>query len=164
MMRPARHSGSIAIALTFLLAAVLELLPLPDWLALGRPEWMTLVLLYWVVALPHRVGVFVGFGVGLFQDVLLGTVLGQHAVALALVAYMVLALHKRLRVFPPLQQSVVIFLLVGLGSLISYMIQNAVGRVLLPPVWVLLPALISALIWRPVFALLRWVRHRFQVR
>ena len=163
-MRERKASGTGAILVTILLAGLLAILPLPDALALGRPEWLTLVLIYWVIALPQRIGVFWGFGVGLFQDVLTGSVLGQHAIALAVVAYIALAVHKRLRVFPPLQQAVVVFLLIGTGSLLAYIVQNAVGRALLPPVWVLLPALVSALIWRPVFAVLRWTRRRFLVR
>ncbi len=163
-MRERKASGTGAILVTFLLAGWLAILPLPDALALGRPEWLTLVLIYWVIALPHRVGVFWGFAAGLFQDVLTGSVLGQHAVALSVITYITLAMHKRLRVFLPLQQVVVVFLLVGTGSLLSYIVQNAVGRTLLPPVWVLLPALVSALLWRPLFAVLRWVRHRFLVR
>ena len=163
-MRERESRGTPAVIATIFIAALLTVLPLPEAVSLGRPEWLSLVLIYWVIALPHRVGVLWGFAVGLFQDVLTGAVLGQHAVALALVAYVAIAAHKRIRVFPPLQQSVVIFLLVGTGALMSYTVQNAVGRVLVPPVWVLLPALVSALVWRPTFSLLRWTRRRFLVR
>lgn len=163
-MRERDSRGTPAVIATFFVAALLTVLPLPEAASLGRPDWISLVLIYWVIALPHRVGVLWGFAVGLFQDVLTGAVLGQHAVALALVAYVAIAAHKRIRVFPPLQQSVVIFLLVGTGALMSYTVQNAVGRVLVPPVWVLLPALVSALIWRPTFSVLRWTRRRFLVR
>lgn len=164
MMRERANRGTVAILGTFFIAAWLTILPLPDAVDLGRPLWITLVLIYWVIALPHRIGVFWGFAVGLFLDVLTGAVLGQHAVALAVVAYVAVAAHKRIRVFPALQQSLVVFLLTGTGALMAYTVQSAVGRSLVPPVWVLLPALVSALIWRPVFALLRWVRRRFMVR
>ena len=159
-----RSAGTPVIIVTLFIAAWLQVLPLPEILDLGRPEWLTLVLLYWVIALPHRIGVLWGFAVGLFQDVLTGAVLGQHALALALVAWIALSAYKRIRVFPALQQRVVIFLLVGSGSLVVYTIQDAVGRALLAPAWVLLPALVSALIWRPVFGLLRYLRRTFMVR
>ncbi|KAF0809277.1 rod shape-determining protein MreD [Alcanivorax sp. S71-1-4] len=93
-MRERKASGTGAILVTILLAGLLAILPLPEALALGRPEWLTLVLIYWVIALPQRIGVFWGFGVGLFQDVLTGSVLGQHAIALAVVAYIALAVHR----------------------------------------------------------------------
>ena len=163
-MRDKQSSGTVIILFTFFIAAWLQVMPLPEIVEPGRPEWITLVLIYWVIALPHRIGVIWGFAVGLCQDVLVGAVLGQHALALSVVAWISLAAYKRIRVFPPLQQSVVVFLLVGSGSLVSYTIQDAVGRAILAPLWVLLPALVCALIWRPVFGLLRYVRRRFMVR
>ena len=45
------------ILLTFFVAYVLAVVPLPDWLMWGRPEWVALTLVYWVIALPHRVGI-----------------------------------------------------------------------------------------------------------
>ncbi len=163
-MRQPGSSGTPVILATFFVAALLQVLPLPEVLERGRPEWITMVLIYWVIALPHRVGVFWGFSVGLFQDVLTGSVLGQHGLALAVVSWLSLAAYKRLRVFPPLQQSAVMFMMIGSGSLIAYLIQDAVGRAHLAPLWVLLPALVSAVVWRPVFGLLRLIRHRFMVR
>lgn len=164
MMPDQQSTGTPVVVATFFIAAWLQVLPLPEVLDMGRPEWISLVLIYWVIALPHRIGVLWGFAVGLFQDVLTGAVLGQHALAMALVAWIALSAYKRIRVFPPLQQSVVIFLLIGSGSLVAYTIQDATGRALLAPAWVLLPALISALIWRPAFGLLRYVRRTFMVR
>lgn len=164
MMPEQKSAGTPVILVTFVVAAWLEVLPLPQMLDVGRPEWIALVLIYWVIALPHRIGVVWGFTVGLFHDVLSGAILGQHALALALVAWIALSAYKRIRVFPPLQQSVVVFLLVGSGSLVVYTIQDAVGRALLAPVWVLLPALVSALLWRPAFGLLRYTRRTFMVR
>ena len=48
--------GYGVILLTFVAAYVLAVLPLPHWLQWGRPEWVALVLIYWCIALPHRVG------------------------------------------------------------------------------------------------------------
>ena len=163
-MRDTGPAGTLVILFTLALAALLEVMPLPDMLDPGRPLWITMVLVYWVIALPHRVGVFWAFGVGLFQDVLVGAVLGQHALALAVVAWLSLAAYKRLRVFPPLQQSVVMFMLFGTSAVLAYLVQDSVGRAPVAPLWVLLPALVSAIIWRPVFGFLRLVRQRFGVR
>ena len=163
-MRDTGPRGTPVILFTFLLAALLQVIPLPEILDPGRPMWITMVLVYWVIALPHRVGVFWAFGVGLFQDVLTGTVLGQHALSLAVVAWLSLAAHKRLRVFPPLQQSVVMFMMFGTGAVLSYLVQDTVGRAPVAPLWALLPALVSAVIWRPVFGFLRVIRQRFGVR
>lgn len=159
-----RSAGTPVVLLTFVLAAWLEVLPLPEMLDSGRPEWMVLVLIYWVIALPHRVGVFWGFGVGLFQDVLTGVVLGEHALAYALVAYITLLACKRLRVFSPVQQSGIVFLLTGTALLVTYTVQSTTGAMVQSPLMILLPALVSAVLWRAVFVVLRQVRHQFLVR
>ena len=49
--------GYWVILLTFTLAYVLAVLPLPQWLMWARPEWVALALVYWTIALPHRVGI-----------------------------------------------------------------------------------------------------------
>ncbi len=54
-MAERQGSGYFVILLTFLVAAVLSVLPLPEWLQWARPEWLTLTLIYWCIALPHRV-------------------------------------------------------------------------------------------------------------
>lgn len=159
-----RASGTPVVIITFLVAAWLEVLPLPDMLNLIRPEWICLVLIYWIMALPHRMGVFWGFVVGLFHDALTGVLLGQHALAYALVAYITLLAYKRLRVFPAPQQSGVVFMLVGTASVIAFTLQDLVGRGIQSPLMVLLPALVSALLWRVVFIALRQVRRQFWVR
>ena len=102
-----RPAGTGVIIVTLLLAALLEVVPLPasiDWV---RPEWMLLVLVYWVLSLPHRIGVLWGFFVGLYHDVLVGTTLGQWGLATALGAFVMLAAYKRMRVFTALQQCAV---------------------------------------------------------
>ena len=164
MARDQKPAGTGIILLTLVLAAWVSMLPWPDKISFFRPEWLVLVLIYWVIALPHRIGVFWGFFAGLFQDVLVGAVLGQHALAFALVAWLAQATYKRVRVFPPLQQSLVIFLLVGVSVMVSYLVQDAAGRAQYSPLLMQLAAVASALLWRPVYVLLRGVRQRFLVR
>lgn len=159
-----KSAGTGVILVTLMLAAWLEVLPLPDMLVYLRPEWLALTLVYWVIALPHRIGVFWGFGTGLFMDVLVGAVLGQHALAFAVIAWVSALVHKRMRVFPPPQQSLVVFMLVGAAVLINWLVQDALGRAHLAPWLMLLSAVTSALLWRPVYGVLRWVRRRFLVR
>ena len=75
-----------------------------------------------------------------------------------------LAAYKRMRVFPLLQQSAVVFLLVGSANLIAYLVQESVGRTLYPPYTILYSAAASAVLWRPLCTALRWTQHRFLVR
>ena len=154
--------GSWVIALSFLAAFVLAVFPLPYSLVWARPEWVTLVLIYWIIALPQRIGLVVSFCVGLMLDLLEGSLLGQNALSLCVVAYLALLLYQRLRVFNMLQQVAVIFVMVGINQLVSQWVQNltGVGAVSL---FFLLPALLSALMWPAVLTLLRHLRRRFGV-
>ena len=156
------HRGGWVIALSFIVAMMLTMLPLPDWAESLRPEWATMVLIYWCMALPARVGVGIGWLAGLFLDVIHGAVLGQYALALALIAYFTLSLHRRLRVYPLMQQSVIVFMLIVLQQLLITWIKGFLG---LPPDslshW--LPAVTSMLLWAWVFIILRDLRRHFRV-
>ena len=163
-MRSDRPSGTGVIIVSLLIAALLEVVPFPEAINWIRPEWMLLVLVYRVLALPRRIGVLWGFGVGLYYDVLVGATLGQWGLAFALGAYVMLAAYKRMRVFTSLQQCAVVFLLIGTVSLLAYSVQESVGRTSYPPYTILYASFTSALFWRPVCAVLRWVQLRFLVR
>jgi rod shape-determining protein MreD len=150
------------ILLTFLAAYVLAVLPLPQWLQWGRPQWVTLVLIYWALALPHRVGMFTALGLGIGLDVLEGAVMGQNAFALAVVALLCLTLYQRLRVFSLWQQAGVVFVLVGIDQLICQWVQNLEGVGARSSLF-LLPALASGLLWPFVLQLLRGLRRYYMV-
>ena len=72
MAHATRGGGIIIIGLTILIALILMLIPLPEWAHSLRPEWLVLVLIYWTMALPHRVGIGTAFCCGLLLDVLRG--------------------------------------------------------------------------------------------
>lgn len=86
-MRRRGPAGTPIIVMTILVAGWLDALPWPDTLAVLRPQWLTLVMIYWAIALPQRIGVLWGAGAGLFLDALRGATLGQHALVLALVVH-----------------------------------------------------------------------------
>ena len=162
----ARMNGIWVIGLSLVAAMSLAVVSLPESIPseLGylRPEWVTLVIVYWVIALPNRVGIVVAWAIGLLMDVLLGTLLGQHAIAYMIVAYIAYTLYQRLRMFAIWQQSLVIFVIVGLNQLINFWIESIAGIVDWT-MWYFLPSVISALVWPWVFLLLRFMRRSFNV-
>lgn len=162
-MSPSQHHGGGLIIVSFCLAIILHMLALPDWLQNLRPDWIALVLIYWCIALPERVGVAIGWLAGLMLDVASGTLLGQNAMILAIVAYLALRLHQRIRLFPVWQQSVSILLLVLLHLLLTLWIKGVIGQSAITwAYW--LPALTSMLLWPPVFLGLRRLRRAYGVR
>jgi len=158
-----RHNGGWVIVGTFILALMLTMLPLPEWAELFRPEWAAMVLIYWCMALPERIGVGIGWTLGLLVDVVKGTLLGQNALALALVAYLTLRLHQRVRVFPLWQQALFVLILVALDQMLVLWVKGVIGQP--PGSWLYwLPSFTSTLLWPWVFLILRDLRRQFQVR
>ena len=162
-MRTVHHHGGGVIFLTFVAALMLTLIPLPGWAIYLRPEWVTVVLIYWCMALPERVGVTTGWVAGLFLDVVHGSMLGQYAMALALVAYFTLHLHLRMRVYPVPQQALVVLLLILFQQILVIWIRGFIGD---SPdslrYWI--PALTTMLLWPWLFVLLRDLRRQYRVR
>ena len=99
-MSEERAGGGLIIFATFIISLVLSQIPMPDMLTWARPEWVVMALIYWVMALPHRIGVGSGFLLGLAHDLVRGSVLGLGALALTIIAFLVLLLYKRMRMFP----------------------------------------------------------------
>ena len=161
-MRDQEPHGFGVILLTFIAAYVLAVLPLPQWLLWGRPEWLALTLIYWTIALPHRVGIVTSLALGVGLDVLEGAVLGQNAFALVVVALLSLTLYQRLRVYSVLQQAGVVFVLIGINQLICQWVQNLEGAGA-DSLFFLLPAVSSALLWPVVLHILRALRRHYRV-
>jgi rod shape-determining protein MreD len=147
---------------SFLVAYVLAVVTLPEWLLWARPEWVALVLVYWTIALPHRVGLLTGLVLGVGLDTLEGATFGQNAFSLMVLSLLSLILYQRLRVFSMLQQAGTVFILIGINQLICQWVQNLQGRGT-PSLLFLLPAVSSALLWPVVFHLLRSLRRHYRV-
>ncbi len=162
----ARAGGHWVIFATIFLSMVLAIVSLPsfvpDELGYLRPEWVPLVLIYWIIALPQRIGIVAAWVIGILMDVLMGSLLGQHAIAYILIAYVTYSLYQRLRMFAIWQQSLVVFAIVGLNQLINFWIENIAG-VADWTLWYLLPSVMSALVWPWVFLLLRFLRRTLGV-
>ncbi len=157
-----RSSGSWVIILTFIGALILSALPMVESLQWWRPEWGVLVLFYWVVALPQRVGMGVGWLLGILLDVLEGGLLGLNALALTIAAYFILLFYQRLRMYNWFQQSLFVFILVAMNQVLSLWMKGILG-VSAQSLMFLMPALVSAMIWPWIFILLRGIRRKFNV-
>jgi len=158
----AKHHGGTVILITFIIALLLTITPLPDWLRYVRPDWVGLVLIYWCLALPTRVGVGTGWMAGLLVDLLTGSLLGQHALSLTVVAWLTLKFHQRMRLFPVLQQAITVMVLLIVHQLLALWISRIIGRPAAP--WFAwMPAITGMLLWPPVFLMLRGLRRGFRV-
>lgn len=160
MTSPAKRN--IGIALTLILALVLSVIALPPSLNVTRPEWVAMAIIYWSMALPRRVGLGVAWLTGLLLDVLTGSLLGQHALALTVVAYLSIRTHKRVRIYPLWQQSIAIGLMLLVYRLLLLWVYGITGHSPDQRIyWI--PVLTSMLLWPLIFLLLRYIRRRLQI-
>jgi len=143
----------------FVIALALEVLPLPTWAEPARPGWVITVLIWWCLNQPQRVNVGTAFALGIVLDVLKGTLLGQHALALSLVAALSARFHLQLRVFPLWQQTSLIGLLALLAGVMLWWTDGISGQ----PSSLLLrvPSVITtALLWPWLAELMRSLARR----
>ena len=152
------------IALSLFIGFLLAIVPFPDWAMNYRPEWIPMVLIYWAMALPYRIGIGWAFVVGLLLDILEGSILGVNALALVIIAYITLSLHQRLRMFSTVQQAGLMFALVGLNLMVCHWLLIITDQTVPSNLMFLMAALTSALIWPSLFQLLRHSRRSFDVR
>lgn len=89
-----------AFAFSLFAALLLQLVDLPDLIAAARPLWVPLMLGYWALREPRVSGLIPAFITGMAMDVLFGTVLGQHALGLVVVVYLVERLRGIFVLFP----------------------------------------------------------------
>ena len=158
MASVAESRNGFIIILTLLFAMVLMMLPMPEFIRYFRPEFVVMTLIYWAMALPHRVGIGVAWCVGLFMDVIMGDVLGIMAFSYAFAVYMIARFHLQLRQYPLWQQALTIFSVVLVVDLVAIVTAKVELNWLL---W--MPVLTSTLMWPVMYAVLRKIRRTFQV-
>jgi rod shape-determining protein MreD len=150
----------VRMLLTAFAALVLTVLPLPVWLDVLRPGFLVLTVLYWSINAPRAGGITLGFLCGLALDVFQGPVLGEHALALALVTYIFVREHQRIRSKPAFQQSLMVWAALIVYESVLFAIDGWTGHPLTSPLrW--LHTLTGAVVWPPAAAILSYSEGRY---
>ena len=153
----------LVIYLSLVVALILMILPLPDWAQMYRPNWMALTLIYWSMALPKRVGLWFAFFSGIVLDTALGTLLGQHTLALVIIIFFNLNFYQRIRVLALAQQAIYVFALLLINQVVVAWVEGIMGRP--TPLLAYFGApFIGMLIWPWVFVILRDIRRKALLR
>ncbi|ACE83403.1 rod shape-determining protein MreD [Cellvibrio japonicus] len=132
--------------LSYLLALILSVYPLPFIWQWWRPEFVLVVAIYWMLNMPQSVSLVFLCVLGLFQDLLESVPFGQHSLGLIIVAYICFLSYQRVRNFPRWKQAGWVFVLVGIAQLTDNWVQSMAGRQL-SGVAFLYPAVTSAIFW-----------------
>ena len=160
-MNPLR--GGWLVGLTFFAAATLAVahLPpgLPDWVGWLRPAWVPLVLFFWIVERPHRIGLIGVWAFGLLLDVVLSEPLGLNGFALVLMAVLGLSTYERLRMINVFQQAAALLLLVLATELAKGIVVSLAQGAPLSGQF-LASATVTAVLWPFLVGPLRWATWR----
>jgi len=155
------RSGLMMVSL--LVALLLSVLPMPGALAELRPYWLALVLSYWVLETPHRAGLGLAFCMGLVADLISGSLLGEQALRLCVLAFILLRFRARLRFFPLWQQSLAMLALLLNDRVVVLMVRGFTGEGIPPWSFWIAPG-IGMLLWPWVFLLLDDLRLKLRPR
>lgn len=157
MIMPRGHGQLLLPANPWFMAATFGAALLAHLLPLGRhaamPDLVALVVVFWVIHQPRRVGPGVAFGTGLLMDIVQATLLGQHALAYTLMASLAGLMRRRLLWFGVPGQALQVLPIFALGTLVSLVVRVVSGGMW--PGWALLAVpFLQALLWWPASALL----------
>lgn len=151
--------NSLRVTLTVVLALIFTIIELPSSIERARPELLLLIVIYWSLSAPRIAGLTFAWLCGLALDVLTGPIVGQHALAFLLVAFLTHKFQLRMRIFPIWHQTLTVFMLLALYEFLVFWIDGIIGPAI--TTWTRwLPVLTSALIWPVLVAILdTWNRR-----
>jgi rod shape-determining protein MreD len=128
----------------------------------GRAAWMpdilALVLVFWSIHQPQRVGIGSAFVFGIFIDVHQGALLGQHAMAYTVLSFLAIAIHRRLLWFTVPSQAFQVFPLFAVSHAIELIVRMLAGDAF-PGFLMLLAPVIESLLW-PVVSVVLLIPQR----
>lgn len=158
-MQPTFYSSRILqpvrpwfIALSLFVALLLNFLPTSAWP--WMPDWVALVLVFWSIREPRRIGMGVAFLLGLIMDVADASLLGQHTLAYVLVSYAGAAISRRILWFPLGQQALHVLPLLLVVQAVQFVVRAMPG-IVLPGLSYFIGPFVGAALWVPLtFALL----------
>ena len=154
-MSRARNGWVLPVSL--LLALLLGLVPMPGVLQPLRPYWLALVLAYWALEAPDKVGWGVAFLLGLLADLAFGGLLGEQALRLVVLTFILERFRARLRFFPMSQQALAIGGLLVNDRVVAMAVHLVLGEVQLP--WSFWAApLVGMVLWAPLHLVLDTLR------
>ena len=163
-MQPNFHSSHILlpvrpwfIATSLFVALLLNFLPTAHWP--WMPDWVALVLVFWSVREPQRVGMGAGFLLGLVMDVADASLMGQHSLAYVIVAYLATSLSRRILWFPLGQQALHVLPLLLSVQVVQLAVRLMPG-IEFPGLLYLAGPFIATALWLPLTFVLLLPQYR----
>lgn len=162
-MRPYQETSLFLIISSFFLALLLTIMPLPHWAIWLRPQWVLMVLLFWILQSSKQCGVITAWVIGILMDVVTGSSLGLHAFAFVAVSYGVLCFQTLIVLLSRWQQAGVIGMAAFLNGWMQGILFHWMGHGA-PIGLYALSAVTTVIFWPWVFSWLDRLRPRALIR
>lgn len=151
------HSGLVVASI--IAALLLTIIPLPEVIQPLAPYWLALVFIYWGLESASLRHLGQAFACGLLLDIFTGALLGQHALSLVILSYLLGRFRHRIRFFPPWQQALAVLALLVNDRIIQLWIIALAGRGL--PDWSFwIQPVVAFVLWPWIFLLMDALRSR----
>ncbi|MBT0570058.1 rod shape-determining protein MreD [Curvibacter sp. CHRR-16] len=155
IMRPGQQlllpANPVFIWLSMILAFVANIML--NFLANGQLPWapdvLSVVLVFWTIHQPQRVGIAAAFVFGLLMDVHEASLLGQHALAYSVLSFLAIAVHRRLLWFSLPSQAVQVLPLFAMAHVMMTVLRVSLSQGH-PSWWIVLAPLLESLLWLPL--------------
>ena len=153
-MQPTNRSSRILLPvkmwfvfLTLFIALFLNFIPTGHLPAV--PDFVALVLAFWCIREPLRIGIGTGFVLGVLTDIGVGAAMGQYALAYVLLAYAANELSRRVLWFTPVEQALHVLPLLFLSQVVMVVVRVIAGAEF-PGWWMFFGSFVGALLWIPL--------------
>lgn len=143
---------------SLVVAFVLTLIPQSDLIRPIWPFWVAMVMIYWVLEGNRLRHLGQAFFIGLLLDVLTGSLLGQHALSLVVMSFLLERFRNQLRFFPPWQQAVAVMALLMNDRILQLWVV-VIGNEPWPPVLWWTAPLVGMVLWPWLFLALDALRQ-----
>ena len=158
-MNKGRASRQLPALMSFVVGLMLTIMPLPEAAEAFRPNWLAMLVIFWTMQLPHTWSVGTAWIVGIVLDVSQGTLLGQHALALCCVAFIIVRFHLLMRVFPIPQLTAAVFPILVMYQFLLFWVNGVAGvDASLIVYWG--PVISSTILWPVIMIFLSSLRYR----
>ncbi len=151
----------LPLYLSLVAAIILQLIPLPDFVADARPLWLPMTVLFWSINMPAHFNIGSAWVIGLLLDLITGSLMGQHALAMITMSYIGIRLYKQYRLYSILQRLLLVFAALLAWQLIDSRLWGLSGHA--PTGWAFwLPLISSLVLWTWYQGLLSWVDEHWR--
>ncbi|MCX8584498.1 MULTISPECIES: rod shape-determining protein MreD [unclassified Gilliamella] len=162
-MRGNNRISILVIWLTLLIGLCVQIIPWSPEYNMFKPHLLMLIMAYWLIALPHRIGMSIAFLLGIILDLFSGSLLGIHAFIFSCVAYLLMFKFQLIRNLALWQQSIIIFAVSLCYNILVFLFQVSIYHTITISPLILVSSFVDGVLWIVIYLFLRLIRRNFAI-